>query len=386
MLVCCSHLRWDFVWQRPQHLLSRFARTTPVLFIQEPDFVLDDEETDFNVTTHQGVTVCTPLLPRSLVRHGGFNAVTNPMIKRLVAPLCSSMRLRASSAEPSVLWYYTPMALGAEPLGFEPDVVVFDAMDELAAFRGAPVALRNQEAAVLAAADLVFAGGPSLYEARRNRHPAVSCFPSGVESAHFATAMNGIPRPADLNNRPRPIIGYYGVIDERVDLGLIAAIADAHPEWTVAMIGPIAKISADDLPQRANIAYYGKQEYSALPGFLACFDIALLPFALNEATRFISPTKTLEYLAAGKPVVSTPIKDVVGLYSSVVKIGDSAEAIIGAIEQFLVEPSSIAADRRRKSAAIVADYQWDAIADRMWTQIETASGRSTQRRSTVAAR
>lgn len=371
MLVCYSHLRWNFVWQRPQHLLSRFARKTEVLVVEEPEFVMPDDTVDFRVATHLGVTVLTPLLPHAMIGDAGFNQQTNPIIRRLVDPLCSKMRLNSGSQEPSILWYYTPMALGAEPLSFKPDVIVFDAMDELAAFRGAPATLVNHESALLARADLVFAGGPSLYEARRDRHPAVHCFPSGVESEHFAMAKNGVARPFDLESQSKPILGYYGVIDERIDLDLIAAIADYRPDWTVAMVGPLAKISPDDLPRRSNIVYCGQQDYSALPGFLASFDVALLPFARNEATRFISPTKTLEYLAGGKPVVSTPIPDVVSLYSDIIKIGDCAETFIAGIEQTLAEAPTAAMDRQAKAAARVAQSHWDIIADRMWALIES---------------
>ena len=385
MIVCFSHLRWDFVWQRPQHLMSRFGRHTPVLFVEEPEFVLADGDTALQVTTERGVTIARPRLPVSASRGTGFDSESNIQVRALIEPLVTSLAGAARAGTPRVLWYYTPLALGAEPGGFKPDMVVFDAMDELSAFRGAPATLVRQEAALLSRVDLVFAGGPSLYEARRGRHSSVHCFPSGVETEHFARAMNGIPRPAELAGRPRPILGYYGVIDERVDLDLIASIAEQRPAWTIAMVGPVAKIQSEDLPRRSNILYFGKQEYSALPGYLACFDVAMLPFALNEATRFISPTKTLEYLAAGKPVVSTPISDVVFLYGSAVAIADSAEAMIAATERALAETQAESADRRRRAAPLVASAHWDSIADRMW-QLIAARARSVQPRRPVAAR
>jgi UDP-galactopyranose mutase len=238
-------------------------------------------------------------------------------------------------------------------------------MDELANFHGAPRGLREREQALMACADLVFTGGPSLYEARKDRHPSVHCFPSGVETGHFAQAANGIARPRDLASRPRPVLGYYGVIDERLDLGLIDAVAASRPEWTIAMIGPVAKISRSDLPQRPNIVYYGAQAYASLPSYLACFDVALLPFARNDATRFISPTKTLEYLAAGKPVVSTPIADVIDLYGDVVRFGATPEGFAAAIDALLNEDARARAQRETASRAIVAGYDWDSIASRM---------------------
>lgn len=368
-LVCFSHLRWGFVWQRPQHLLSRFARRLPVYVVEEPEFVAGDGASDLRLSQDGAVTIVTPLLPASLAEHWGFNPVTNPRIAALLAPLFADLGPTGIDAVGAVAWYYTPMALGAAPTGFEPMLTVFDAMDELASFLGAPPVLREREAALMASADLVFAGGPSLYEARRGRHPRVSCFPSGVEPAHFAQAANGVARPADLAAHPHPVLGFYGVIDERLDLGLLAAVADARPDWTIAMIGPVVKIAEADLPRRPNIAYFGKREYRELPGYLACFDVALLPFARNEATRFISPTKTLEYMAGEKPIVSTPIRDVVDLYGAVVEFGETPAEFVAAVERALAETPASRARRVATARAILAEHTWDTIAAAMWDEI-----------------
>jgi UDP-galactopyranose mutase len=366
MLVCFSHLRWDFVWQRPQHLLSRFARSMPVYYVEEPEG--GHTQPGLRVAEQDGVTVVTPLLPACT---GGFGPSTNSQIRELLVPLLQPL---AAPGE-VILWYLTPMAYGAEPPGLDPALVVFDAMDELANFNGAPASLREREQVLMAQADLVFTGGPSLYEARKHRHPAVHCFPSGVETEHFAQAANGIARPRDLASRPRPVLGYYGVLDERLDLDLIDAVAAARPEWTIAMIGPVAKISPSDLPQRPNIVYYGAQSYASLPSFLACFDVALLPFARNKATRFISPTKTLEYLAAGKPVVSTPIADVIDLYGDVVRFGATPEGFAAAIDALLNEDPAARAQRESTSRSITAQYDWDSIANRMAGLMQEAISR-----------
>ncbi len=380
VLVCFCHLRWDFVWQRPQHLLSRFAAKhgLTVYVVEEPEFVAGDGVSDLRVVERDGVTVVTPLLPATPEPMWGFNDTTNPIVRGLLAPffaergLLSEPRHDALGMPGVIAWYYTPMALGVEPAGFDPALVVFDAMDELASFRGASRSLREREAATMARADVVFAGGPSLYEARKDRHPRVACFPSGVEPAHFAQAANGIARPADLDLRPRPILGFYGVLDERVDFDLVAAVADARPAWTLAMIGPLAKITEADLPRRPNIVYYGKQAYRDLPAYLACFDVAILPFARNEATRFISPTKTLEYMAGEKPIVSTPIKDVIDLYGSVVAFGETPETFVAGVERALAETPADRVRRLTASRAILARSTWDAIADRMWALMSNA--------------
>lgn len=355
MLVAFSHLRWDFVWQRPQHLLSRFGRSMPVVVVEEPRFGGDGPRLHVK---HDGqVTILTPLLPSQDGKHG-FGPHCNQTIAPLIGPyLTEANRL--------TYWYYTPMALGAETPGIEPDLVIYDAMDDLASFAAAPRAMQLRETELLARADVVFTGGPTLYQQRCRRHPRVHCFPSGVEASHFAQARNGIARPADLLVRPRPILGYYGVIDERIDLGLISELAERRPEWTIALVGPVAKIDESTIPRRKNIVRYGQQAYGSLPSFLAAFDVALLPFARNGATRAISPTKTLEYLAGGKPVVSTPITDVVDLYGEVVAIADSAAQFENAIEQLLHRSPTEYQAWLARADRVVAAHGWDAIAAEM---------------------
>src|ERR671912_1890652 len=323
MLVAFSHLRWGFVWQRPQHLLTRFAREMPVLVVEEPEYHL--QGADVRVRHDHGVTIVTPLLPRTSEKYGFGNHV-NGQISRLLEPF-----VRAGTNQ--FLGYYTPMALGAEPAPVRPRLTVYDAMDDLASFRAAPPELRIREARLLSHVDLVFTGGPTLYRQRRDMHPSVHCFPSGVEAAHFASAK-AAPHEG-LAHQRRPILGYYGVIDERLDLDLLPEIADLRPDWTIALVGPVAKIDEATIPERSNIVRFGQQAYDDLPAFLACFDVALMPFARNDATRAISPTKTLEYLAGGKPVVSTPITDVIDLYGSVVHIAATANDVVAAAETVL---------------------------------------------------
>lgn len=361
MLVCFSHLRWDFVWQRPQHLLTRFAQHMPVYVVEEP--VYEECGPTLRVRTENDVTIMTPVLLASAFQEWGFNPLSNPHIRALITPYLTAIH-RDEPAEPLFWWYYTPMALGAEPTTLTPSLVVFDVMDELAKFRFAPASLLAQEAALMERADLVFTGGPSLFRAREHRHAHVHCFPSGVDANHFRrptriASMDGLSRDSS------PVIGFYGVIDERIDLPLIAGIADARPDWTLALIGPIAKINEQDLPRRPNIHYLGNQQYADLPAHLATFDVAIMPFARNEATRFISPTKTLEYLAGGKPVVSTPIVDVFELYSGVVRFAERPEAFVGAIEEALTESHAQRARRRAMSELLLARYDWDAIAAEM---------------------
>ena len=365
VVVCFSHLRWDWVWQRPQHIFSRLAQEVPVYLVEEP-LPSQPGFSGLTVVERGGVTVLTPHLAEP---PAGFGDQSNPAIRALLGQFLAE---RLAPEIRVILWYYTPMALAAEPADMQPALVVYDAMDDLASFRGAPAAMREREAAIFAWADLVFAGGPSLYATRQGRHPRVHCLPSGVEPAHFAQAANGIVRPPDLTALPRPILGYYGVLDERLDLDLLAAVADARPDWTLALVGPVAKIAADDLPRRPNIVYYGPRPYAELPAYLAAFEVAMLPFARNEATRSISPTKTLEYLAGDKPVVSTPIRDVIDLYGEAVLVAATSAQFVDAVERLLDEPPERRARRLAVGRRLVAAGDWDAIVGRMRSLIAEA--------------
>ncbi|HYO30543.1 MAG TPA: glycosyltransferase [Thermomicrobiales bacterium] len=403
MLVCFSHLRWDFVWQRPQHLLSRFARQMEIVVVEEPVFAPGPASLRIAQASHH-LTVVTPVLPDDAGLPGGYGPATNPLVRALLTEWferstrptavkttrAASGRATASGGgiatlEPPALslgvpgpifWYYTPMALGAEPAGVRPSLVVYDAMDELAKFRFAPPALVEREARLMREADLVFTGGPSLYRARQGRHPSVHCFPSGVEAAHFAQATRPEFRHPELAGLDHPVVGFYGVIDERVDFDLISSIAAARPEWTIALVGPTAKVAPDDLPQAPKIRYFGKRSYDELPAFLAGFDVAILPFARNEATQFISPTKTLEYMAGGKPIVSTPIADVIDLYGEVVAFAETPDRFVSAIEDLLEEPAGARRLRQERAQTVLARHAWDTIAREMLALMDAALARA----------
>ncbi|MDB5808671.1 MAG: UDP-galactopyranose mutase [Betaproteobacteria bacterium] len=354
-LVVLSHLRWDFVFQRPQHLMTRFAQTTTVWFVEEP--VYDPGEPHFEVS--QPLPNLRVLKPHTPIEAKGFSdvqlAVLTPMLKAAVADLAKGAYCA---------WLYTPMAL---PLldALTPQLVIYDCMDELSAFSQAPIQLQLRERALIKHADLVFTGGPSLYKAKRSQHPSTHCFPSAVDAKHFARGADPANAASILAPLPHPRFGFFGVVDERFDVELLAALAAARPQWQICIVGPVVKIDESVLPRRPNIHYFGQQPYSELPSFIAGWDVCLLLFALNEATRFISPTKTLEYMAAEHPVVSTPVTDVVDLYGDLVTIASSADEFIAAAERLLNESTDqrilrIAAMRRR-----VESLSWDGTARKM---------------------
>jgi protoporphyrinogen oxidase/glycosyltransferase involved in cell wall biosynthesis len=352
-IVVFCHLRWDFVFQRPQQLLSRLAQHYRVLFVEEPIFAEGEPFMDQSSPV-PNLTVCRPHTP---VQANGFHDDQLPLLRPLLADLLPS-------GEQPIVWFYTPMAL---PLleELQPGLVVYDCMDELAAFKNPPKQLLQRESALLNLADLVFAGGPSLFEAKRERNANVHCFPSSVDVRHFEQALerdNSHPEQAAIRH---PRLGFYGVIDERFDIELTAALADAHPDWQIVLVGPVLKIDPASLPRRPNIHYLGQQPYEALPHFLAGWDVCLLPFALNEATRFISPTKVLEYMAAELPSVSTPIADVAKPYGHVVSIAHGHEQFVTACEEALARRPADAAELRATMRAIVAGTSWDVTADGM---------------------
>ena len=357
-IVCFCHLRWNFVYQRPQHLLIRFGRLGTVHVWEEPVFE-DRDEPGLAIAENDGIVrVITPLLPHGLSDEG----------------IVSSQRtlldgyLLEKEIDRFVSWYYTAMALRFSD-HLSPQAVVYDCMDELSAFQGAPPELIDYEQRLFAKADVVFAGGASLYSAKRTQHRNVHLFPSSIDHEHFAAARIGRRDPADQESIPHPRIGFYGVLDERLDTDLLRDVAAAHPGWHLILIGPVVKIRMDELPVAPNLHYLGQKSYTDLPSYLANWDVAMLPFALNASTRFISPTKTPEYLAAGKPVVSTPIQDVVKPYGEMglVRIAADAPEFGDAIEACLNDATP---ERLRSVDSFLERNSWDKTFEGMWKEIQ----------------
>jgi UDP-galactopyranose mutase len=314
-VICFSHLRWNFVYQRPQHLMSRMATNKRVFFVEEPIF---DDGMEYDVTRNaQGIYVIVPHLSRAMTE-----TQIHDHQRQFLSRLLVNMNIRHYW-----VWYYTPMALPFVD-HLTPAITVYDCMDELTAFKFAPPVLKELEAKLLKRSDIVFTGGHSLYDAKKGDHHNIHPFPSSIDHKHFSQARHITDEPADQENIPHPRFGFYGVIDERMNISLLAEVAAQRPEWHFVLLGPVVKISEQDLPRAGNIHYLGMKSYEELPKYLAGWDVAIMPFALNESTRYISPTKTPEFLAAGKPVISTPITDVVKQYSSVVKFADTAEDFI----------------------------------------------------------
>jgi UDP-galactopyranose mutase len=339
-LVCFSHLRWDFVYQRPQHLLSRCARQRRVFFIEEPIFSNTSMRLEVR-ESEPGVHVVVPQLPEGLRSEIAINAVMKEMTRQLFLE---------HEINEYVFWYYTPMALNFTD-HFTPVASVYDCMDELSAFKGAHSELPALEKRLFRNVDLVFTGGQSLYEVKRNQHPAVYAFPSSIDASHFGKARTAVREPEDQAHIPHPRLGFFGVLDERFDTELLGQVAEKRPDWNFVIIGPVVKIHPDTL--------------------LAGWDVALLLFARNESTRFISPTKTPEYLAAGKPVISTSIRDVVRPYGELklVEITDTPDEFIQAAEKLIARSGASAQQAQSEWLARVDSFLENVSWDKTWAQM-----------------
>ena len=358
-IIVFSHLRWDFVFQRPQHLLSRLASNRRVFLIEEP--IHHEDYANWERTRPSpNLTICRP---HTRVTAPGFDDAQLPALRLLLTQL-----LVEEGIEDYVVWFYTPMAL---PLleDLKPKAVIYDCMDELSAFHAAPRQMREREAELIERADVIFTGGRSLYEAKKDRHPNVHCFPSSVDAAHFGKAAHGAAEAEDQAALPGPRLGFFGVIDERMDLALIDALAQARPDWQIIMVGPVVKIDPARLPRHPNLHYLGQRSYEQLPQYLAGWDVCLLPFALNESTRFISPTKTLEYMAAERPIVSTPIADVAGPYGDIVYLAETHAQFIAACAQALAEEPAERERRVQRMREVLAATSWDRTASEMSREI-----------------
>ena len=358
-IVAFSHLRWNFVYQRPQHLLSRLAALHPVVFVEEPELDADAPPRWERSTPHPNVTVYRP---RTSVPAPGFHGDQLSALEPLMAELAADL-----GQTRLVTWLYTPMALPLA-LMLDPDAAVYDCMDELSLFLGAPPELLQLETQLMDYSDVMFTGGPSLYKAKQSRHPNVHCFPSSVDAAHFRLrdeVGNDVSEADDQTELPHPRLGFYGVIDERLDLEIVDRLADAHPEWQVVLVGPVVKIERDRLPRRKNIHYFGQRSYEELPRYLAGWNVCLLPFAQNDATKFISPTKTLEYMAAELPIVSTPITDVAEPYGQIVYLGATPEEFISACEAAMAASPEERARRSEQMRQVLSGTSWDVTVSSM---------------------
>lgn len=336
-IIVFSHLRWNFVWQRPQQFLSRFGEKHPILFVEEPmwDLAAGEQPRAEIQEVQANITTLVPHMPAGATKDE-LDGARREMVRDALKSHPQSNRFQSP-----LLWYYSPMD-AAWSLGyFNSRGIIYDCMDELSLFAGAPAELVEQEARLIKNADIVFAGGKDLSEKKREQHSNVHFFGCGVEYQHFAQAQDSSkPLPADVAELPRPVIGWFGVIDERMDYDLVKEMAEARPDWSFVLVGPVVKVDPASLPQAPNLYWVGQRDYKELPDYCRAYDVCMMPFALNDATRYINPTKALEYLATGRPVISTPVNDVVSQYTGTIAIAKNAQEFVRAIENALENDQS----------------------------------------------
>jgi hypothetical protein len=365
-ILAFSHLRWDFVWQRPQQFLSRFASTNPVLFVEEPKFDLEDGKNPALelVDAGTGVTVAIPHLAQ-----GTTPKEAGASLRDFITTAMASLNDGGHFDEP-LHWYYSPMMVEWSMGHFPSCGIVYDCMDELSQFKFAPAELIENERRLMDNADVVFTGGYELFEKKSKQHENTHCFGCGVEYEHFAQAQDVTkPIPEDMRQIKKPVIGWFGVIDERVDYELIRQAATLRPDYSFVMVGPVVKVDPASLPQASNIHWMGGRDYKELPNYCRALDICMMCFAINEATEFINPTKALEYLATGKPVISTPVRDVVRQYSNLVDIVRTPGEFVEAIDRLIANPNK---DRIQRGIKKACESSWEGTVSQMRNLIQIA--------------
>ena len=361
------------LWQRPQQIAVRLAKSYSILYFW-PRYASDlarrrGNSQQVEPESALSVRLVSPLLlpfERAIPAACRTNLGT---VKSII-----SHRLWAEGfATAPILWFYAPRFA---PLldSLEHSAVVYDIMDEHSAFSFARRDMRELEARLLRDADLVFAGTNTLAERKREFAPQVRYLPCGVEFEHFsAAAAKNLHVPPVLSGVSGPVIGYFGAVDDRLDFDMLLAAAMRHPDWTILLAGPwLATKSRAEVQSQPNILMPGLVPYAELPAYLARFDVAVLPFVLNELTMHIHPTKVLEYLASRTPVVSTPIPDVVKFYSGIVKIASTPDEFIAAVENLLNTPDADAVERGYQMARASS---WDALVESMRVDLEKAVGK-----------
>lgn len=319
-LLVFAHTRWDFVFQRPQHLMSRFAKYRRVYYFEEPIFGMTDQPRLHMRETSEGVHVYVPYLPK-ITKSEDIEAALRDLVNELI--------FEEAISEYSC-WFYSPMAWSFTN-HLKPAAVIFDWMEEL-------LPMTEFEAQLAEKADLVFTDGQSLFEEKRKFFSNLHFFPSSIDYAHFAQGRMQLVEPDDQINIPHPRLGFCGVLDGNLDAELIGYIADQYPDWQLVVIGPLVKVEAETLFKRTNIHYLGRKDFHALPLYFAGWDCAILPFKQHSHVNAINPSKIPEYLAAGKPVVSTALPDIVSSFgdAGLVYVADSAQNFVTLVEKAML--------------------------------------------------
>ena len=364
LLLLYSQVAWHGVWQRPQEMALGLARRRRVLFVS-PIQVHERlgryarARTLERIDGGKGVTVFSPTIFSGEYRRA--------WVCRLNSILVDAELRRLLRGERHVT-FLTNTPLAAPLLDRFPfRKVIYDVMDDFAAFDWAPATARESHERLLREADAVLTGTYTLLEDARAQGREATYAPCGVDYEAFAggEATADFAEPAELRGLPRPILGYVGTLSERIDTRILSALAERFPQASLVLIGPVYR-NLGEPPRAPNIRYLGLKPHSELPAYLHHFDVALMPFRLSDAARAINPVKALEYLAAGCVVVSTPIPDVVRFYSGVMLVAPSPEDFADKVEEALQGNHS---DRIAKGRELARGATWDAMVEAVEAKI-----------------
>lgn len=329
-LICLAIIDWHFRFQRPQQLATQFARNGHRAFYTRLTFAGAEHPT---VDVHPlGERVYEIVLPGEATTNIYRDDLCDPTLSQAFDALRDFIR-QHSIAEAICLVqhpFWTPLAHRLkERYGWK---IVYDCMDDHSGFQYTHPEIVSREQALISSSDLVVASSRALFEYLSAQHSNCLLLPNAGDYAHFSRLP---PRDASpIASLPRPVIGYYGAIAEWFDLEAVRCAAMAHPKWSFVLIGHTFGSNVQQLGDLANIHLLGEKKYAELPGFLAAFDVCVIPFLRTPLTEATNPVKVFEYLAAGKPIVARelpelePLRDTVRLYTTPAEFASELERAV----------------------------------------------------------
>jgi len=363
VFILASIIQWYEVWQRPQHFASNLSRKYKTCYISPVPVHHIVGQVHVWLSRRlkrlaQRLWVFVPLLLPGENKVGLIRALN----RLLWVGYAKEAALRLGTARP-VVWINFPFNPRLAK-SLSPRAVVYDVMDEFVEFSIAPRKARRMEEEVLNRASFVSTGTYALYEKKTALHPHVRYIPCGVDFELFNSVVKRKPpRPQDFPKARAPVFGYFGTLNERIDAELIEEVARRRPGWLFVLIGPIQR-SYGGTRQLGNVYYLGLKPYKLLPTYLAHFDVCTMPYRITEATKSISPVKLLEYFAAGKPVITTRIPDVLRFYESLVWVVDGADDFITKGEALLrmIQSGHLSYDQY---VEVARQRSWEQMAEQM---------------------
>jgi len=342
-VMIVSSMPWGFLWQRPQQIASRLANR------------------GFNVVYFHSCLDLSPIFLIRLFREKSFFVIKRVnanlrVVNLFVPPFRGKLRffteklgviffktyIKFFDLKPSVALFYHPrdvFLVGClESMSVK---IVYDCVDDYSAFPGVgdPFTVLNDEWQLVKKSSVVIVASKMLHERISKANSNCILVSNGADFKHFNRAVNFKEKPSEIKNLNHPIVGFIGAIWDWIDINLICKLAELHPEYSILLVGPVY-YGGEKLRRFSNIFAIGHKPYEVLPQYLACMDVCLIPFKINRLTLASNPIKLYEYLAAGKPVVSTALPEVCENASDLVYIARDEEDFIRKVEEAVKEAES----------------------------------------------